>query len=199
MSCIVILALLCIWPIIPVHMAVFVTITLGRCGAPPHYAFAFSMYLFVFIGILPPLTMISFGVLAWRNLKLVKSRVTPATGGKQIRLQKANRDLMKMLTGEVIVYLITTVLYPGNVLYGVITAPIASSKSEMRLAIESLIGYIISPLLNYVYCVAQFYGESLSRRTRRRLIASFSSPVYAFCSSKFRSDFVRLIHREPVV
>ena len=153
-----------IWPIIPVHMAVFINNSSGRCGAPPHYAFAFSIYLFVFIGILPPAMMISFGVLAWRNLKLVKSRVIPTTGVKKFRLQKANRDLMRMLTGEVIVYLITTMLYPVNVLYGVITAPIAQYKDERRLAIESLIGYIISPLLNYVYCVAQFYGLMLSLR-----------------------------------
>ncbi|UJR14647.1 hypothetical protein I4U23_001640 [Adineta vaga] len=176
----VIICLILIWPIIPVHMAVFVNNYSGRCGTPSNYAFAFSMYLFVVIGILPPMLMILFGFLAWRNLKLVKSRVLPSSSIAQIRFQKANRDLMKMLSVEVILYIITTVLYPVNVLYGVITAPIVQQKNELRLAIESLIGYIISPLLNYVYCVAQFY-------------------VYSICSSKFRNDFIRLIRRQPVV
>jgi hypothetical protein len=76
----------------------------------------------------------------------------------RLRLHKADRDLMRMLAGEVLVYLITTLFYPVNVLYGVITAPFAAEKSEMRVAVESLIGYIISPMLNYVYCVAQFYS-----------------------------------------
>ncbi len=157
----VIIGLILIWPIIPVHMAIFVNNYSGHCGAPSYYAFAFSIYLFIFIGILPPILMISFGLLARRNLKLIRLRVTPQNISAQVRFNKANRDLMKMLTGEVLVYLITTVLYPVNVLYGVVTIPIAQQKSEMRLAIESLVGYIVSPLLNYVYCVAQFYSMIL--------------------------------------
>lgn len=154
----VILGLILIWPIIPCHMAIFVTITSGRCGAPSYYALAFSIYLFVFIGILPPFLMILFGILAWRNLKRVRSRVAPLNNEARHRFHKADRDLMRMLAGEVLVYLITTFFYPVNVLYGVITAPFAAEKSEMRVAVESLIGYIISPILNYVYCVAQFYS-----------------------------------------
>lgn len=155
----VIIGLIIIWPIIPVHMAVFVTITAGRCGAPSNYALPYSIYLFIFIGILPPTLMITFGILAWRNLKQVRSRVAPTSTSIRFRLHRADRDLMKMLTGEVIVYIITTFLYPINVLYGFITAPIAQDKSPMRLAVESLIGYIVSPILNYIYCAAPFYSR----------------------------------------
>jgi hypothetical protein len=154
----VIICLTSIWLIIPVHMAIFINNYSGHCGAPSYYAFAFSIYLFIFIGLIPPTLMISFGLLARRNLKLVRLRVTPTNRTAQVRFNKANRDLMKMLTGEVIVYIVTTIFYPVNVLYGVITMPIAQQKSEMRLAVESLVGYIISPFLNCIYCVAQFYG-----------------------------------------
>ncbi|CAF2786949.1 unnamed protein product [Rotaria sp. Silwood2] len=154
----VILCLLLIWPIIPVHMAIFINNYSGRCGAPSYYAFAFAVYLFIFIGFLPPCFMISFGILAWNNLRQIRSRVTPRDSTGQVRFHKADRDLMRMLAGEVLVYVVTTVPYPVNALYGFITTPIASQKSAMRLAIEALVGYIISPLLNYIYCVAQFYG-----------------------------------------
>ncbi|CAF1250393.1 unnamed protein product [Rotaria sordida] len=157
-ACNVILCLILIWPIIPVHMAIFINNYSGRCGAPSYYAFAFSIYLFIFIGFLPPCLMIFFGVLAWHNLRQIRSRIAPRRNLTQTRFHKADRDLMRMLAGEVLVYVVTTVVYPANVLYGFITTPITQQKSEMRLAIESLVGYIVSPLLNYIYCVAPFYG-----------------------------------------
>ena len=140
-------------------MAIFITNETGRCGTPSSYALAFSIYLFLFIGICPPLLMISFGILAWRNLKLIRGRIAPLNDAHRLRFHRSDRDLMRMLTGEICVYIITTSFYPVNVLYGVITTPIAASKSDMRLAIEALVGYIISPILNYIYCVAQFYSE----------------------------------------
>ena len=155
----VILILIPLWCIIPIHMAVFITISAGRCGAPSNYSFAFGLYLLFIIGIIPPLLMISFGVSAWFNLKKVRRRVHAMSRPRQFRFPKTDRDLMRMLSSEVLVYLITTILYPANVLYGVVTAPIAQQKSALRLAIESLIGFIVSPLLNYIYCVAPFYSK----------------------------------------
>ena len=155
----VILSLILIWPIIPIHMAVFVNNDSGRCRPSSSYALAFSIYLFIFIGILPPLLMITFGILAWQNLQFIRKRIAPLTNAHRVRFHRSDRDLMLMLTGEVLVYIITTSLYPVNVLYGVITAPITAEKSDMRLAVESLVAFIISPVLNYVYCVSHFYGK----------------------------------------
>lgn len=155
----VIPALILTWCIIPVHMAIFVNNNTGRCGTPSFYAFAFGMYLLFFIGILPPTLMLTFGTLAWYNLQLMRRRVQPIDQRSQNRSSKLDRDLMRMLTGEVLVYLITTLLYPANVLYGVVTTSMGVQKTPLRSAIDSLIGFIISPLLNYVYCVAPFYSQ----------------------------------------
>lgn len=154
----VIPALMLTWCIIPVHMAIFVNNNTGRCGTPSFYAFAFGMYLLFFIGILPPTLMLTFGTLAWHNLQQMRRRVQPIDQKSQNRASKLDRDLMRMLTGEVLVYLITTLLYPANVLYGVVTTSMGVQKTPLRSAIDSLIGFIISPLLNYVYCVAPFYS-----------------------------------------
>ena len=68
---------------------------------------------------------------------------------------------MQMLVGEVLVFCITTCPYPINTLYNYVTLPIASYKSQLRLAIESLVGFIILPLFSYTYCCTQFYGKVL--------------------------------------
>ena len=108
---------------------------------------------------LPPTLMITFGILAWYNLRKMRERVHPMDRSGQSRFSTVDRDLMRMLTGEVLVYVITTLLYPVNVLYGVVTTSLGVEKTPLRSAIESLIGFIISPLLNYIYCVAPFYSE----------------------------------------
>ncbi|CAF3702345.1 unnamed protein product [Rotaria sp. Silwood1] len=86
-------------------------------------------------------------------------RISPGSDYTQYRLRKSDRDLMKMVAGEVFVYLVSTILYAVNTLYGFITGPIAQQKSGMRLAIEALAGFIVSPLLSFLYCVTPFYGR----------------------------------------
>ncbi|CAF5156386.1 unnamed protein product, partial [Rotaria sp. Silwood1] len=129
------------------------------CGPTSYYAFAFSIYLFIFIEALPPIFMVLFGLLTRYNLKQARSRISPGSDYTQHRLRKSDRDLMKMVAGEVFVYLVSTILYPVNTLYGFITGPIAQQKSGMRLAIEALAGFIVSPLLSFLYCVAPYYGR----------------------------------------
>ncbi|CAF4799340.1 unnamed protein product [Rotaria sp. Silwood1] len=85
--------------------------------------------------------------------------ISPGSDYTQYRLRKSDRDLMKMVAGEVFVYLVSTILYAVNTLYGFITGPIAQQKSGMRLAIEALAGFIVSPLLSFLYCVTPFYGR----------------------------------------
>ncbi len=172
-----IIILIIIWSIIPIHLAVFFSNTSGRCIAlPGTYALFYAIYSLIVIGVLPLFLMILFSLLAWHNLKVIRSRVAPAnialreaarrgktmTNGRSMSIHKRDRDLMKMLGGEVFVYCVTTIPYPINLIYSVSTSSIAASKSPMRLAIESLIGYIVSPLLNFMYCCAQFYGKKTS-------------------------------------
>ncbi|CAF5007746.1 unnamed protein product [Rotaria sp. Silwood1] len=176
----VIIFLMLIWPIIPIFLAILSNIYSGRCSQPSYYAFPISMYSFIFVGSLPPLLMFLFGLLTWRNLKEIRSRIAPENDSTRYRLQRCDRDLMKMVAGETLVYLITTMPYPVNSLYGIITASIAQQKSEMRLAIETLISYIISQILIYIYYVTPFY-------------------VYSISSKKFRGDFVRFIRCQSML
>ncbi|CAF1025733.1 unnamed protein product [Rotaria sordida] len=172
-----IIILIIVWTIIPIHMAIFFNNSSGRCIATPGtYAFFYAIYSLFIIGILPLLLMIVFSVRAWHNLRLARTRVAPI-GTRHMRIHKRDRDLMSMLTGEVVVYCLTTLPYPINLIYSVSTDSFAVYKSSTRKAVESLIGYIISPLLNFMYCCAQFY-------------------VYTACSRKFRKEFLSLFCRQ---
>ncbi len=157
----VILILLVVWTIIPIHLAIFFNNSTGRCIAMPQsYAFFYAIYSLIVIGILPLALMIVFSLLARHNLQMIRSRVVPiGQTTRNLNIHKRDRDLMKMLSGEVFVYCLTTIPYPINLIYSVSTSSIAAYKSSIRLAIESLIGYIVSPLLNFMYCCAQFYGK----------------------------------------
>jgi hypothetical protein len=127
---------------------------------PQSYAFFYAIYSLIVIGILPLALMIVFSLLARHNLQMIRSRVVPiGQTTRNLNIHKRDRDLMKMLSGEVFVYCLTTIPYPINLIYSVSTSSIAAYKSSIRLAIESLIGYIVSPLLNFMYCCAQFYGK----------------------------------------
>lgn len=158
----VIIFLLIIWTIIPIHLAIFYSNSTGRCIAlPGAYALFYAIYSLIVIGILPLFLMILFSLLAWHNLHEIRSRVAPVDTMRNFRIHKRDRDLMKMLSVEVLVYCVTTIPYPINLIYSVSTTGIAAYKSPMRKAIESLIGYIISPFLNFMYCCAQFYGKRM--------------------------------------
>lgn len=174
----VILILLVVWAIIPIHLAIFFNNSTGHCIAMPEsYALFYAIYSLIVIGVLPLALMITFSLLAWHNLRLIRSRVGPVDSTtRNITIHKRDRDLMKMLSGEVFAYCITTIPYPINLIYSVSTISIAAYKSPTRLAMESLIGYIVSPLLNFMYCCVQFYGK---KNTFLRMVTH--SLCYSVC------------------
>ncbi|CAF1132488.1 unnamed protein product [Adineta steineri] len=149
----------------------------GRCATNPLYTLAYTSYSLTFIGILPSSLMILFGFLARYNLTKIRLRVQPVDGDRArgIQIHKRDHDLMKMLFGEVLVFCVTTCPFPCSLLYNYLTASITSSKTPIRIAIESLINFIIQPLLTFTYCCTQFY-------------------VYAIFSGKFRKDFLEIVH-----
>lgn len=156
-----ILFLIVVWSIIPIHMAVFFNNSSGRCAATPGtYALVYAIYSVVVIGWLPLFLMILFSLMALHNLRKIRGRIYPGAGmQRNILIHKRDRELMRMLFAEVAMYCLTTIPYPVNLIYSVTTSYLGVQKNPLRVAIESLISYIISPLLNFMYCCIQFYGE----------------------------------------
>lgn len=135
--------------------------TSGRCVINPCFSLAYTTYSIIFIGFVPSFSMILFSYRAQYNLTKIRSRVPPIGGDidqRNFRINKRDHDLMKMLFGEVFIFCVTTCPFPCSTLYNFLTASISAYKSPLRVAIESLVSFIIHPLLNYVYCCTQFYG-----------------------------------------
>lgn len=69
----VILGITIVWLLIPIHLAVYYDIVSGRCiPKPGAYANFFSVYSIVVSGWSPPIVMLTFGTIAYMNLKHVK-------------------------------------------------------------------------------------------------------------------------------
>jgi len=146
----------------PVPLFIFFDNSSGLCGINPAYDSAYTTFALIVIGILPPLLMVIFAFLTRYNLAKIRSRVRPTGGPNQnVRIHKRDHDLTKMLVGEILVFCLTTWPYPILTLYNYLTLPIKAYKSPWRVAIESLVGFIIQPLLSYTYCCTQFYGKLL--------------------------------------
>jgi hypothetical protein len=71
----VILVITIVWLSIPVHLGVYFGIYSGRCiPQPGTYAKFFSAYSIIISGWSPPIVMAIFGIIAYRNLRQVKTQ-----------------------------------------------------------------------------------------------------------------------------
>ncbi len=156
----VIVLIVFISAVLSTQLLIYFNNNTGQCILSASYSLAYTIFALIAIVILPLSLMIIFSLLARHNLHLTRSRVASTSNqNQQFRIHKRDHDLMKMLAGEVLIYSITMVPYTVQFLYGYLTTPIAAEKSPMRLAIESLISFIIQPLMSFTYCCTQFYGK----------------------------------------
>jgi hypothetical protein len=68
-----ILIITIVWLLIPIHLLVYFRIESGQCVPQSGtYAKFFSAYIIVNSAWLPPIVMVTFGIIAYRNLKKVR-------------------------------------------------------------------------------------------------------------------------------
>jgi hypothetical protein len=158
----IILCVLTAWPLIAIHIPIWLTIQSGRCITFGTYGLIYSSYSFLVAGLLPPTLMICFGFKTVRNLRLIHVRVRP-NNDASFRIKRRDSSLMVMLMWEVIVYLISTTTYPVQTLYLTVTNGIV--KSTLRLQIESFITYMANSFLIYINSASPFYVYISTSRT----------------------------------
>ncbi|CAF1146122.1 unnamed protein product [Adineta ricciae] len=129
------------WPLIAIHMTFFNTIQKSQCVNIESYVIPFGIYFFLVVGLLPVVLMVIFISLTTRNLRRLHHRVR-ATVLRPARLQSRDRHFIRMLQGLVLMYVITNLFYPVNVLYSAATH--WTAKSAERTAIEAIIFSITS-------------------------------------------------------
>lgn len=142
------------WSVFCSHVAFFTTIENNLCIMVGNYSLIFAVYMFVLAGSISPLLMILFSCLVMRNLRKLHTRVRPVTNS--LHLKKRDFQLIRMLLIHIIVYLISTVFYPVNLLYSALTKNNPNKTAE-RKAIETFIAFLTNNFVFYMNNVAPFF------------------------------------------
>jgi uncharacterized membrane protein len=158
-----------IWLLIASFIPILNQIQNNRCVMPGTYGFVYSIYSAVVAGILPPLLMIIFTILTYLNICQMRKRVLPASIRIQQRIQRRDQQLFGISICQVVIYILSTWLYPSMTLYLTFI-----KQSTSQTPVEQFLNYLSSPFLIYINNSATFY-------------------IYICISSSFRAEFKRII------
>jgi len=128
-----------VWFIIPIYILFFYENILSQhCGASGIYGILFSIYSTIIIGG-DLILMIIFSLLAVYNIRKGHLRIQPIISQRNHinRVKKRDLQLIKMLFGEVIVYVLTSIMFPIFIIYFI--ASINMTKTSYGLAIENFL------------------------------------------------------------
>ncbi|CAF0830587.1 unnamed protein product [Adineta steineri] len=162
-----------LWFLISIHIPFNLDIISNQCIMIGNYQLIFSIYLILLAGILSPILMINFIYLTLLNLKALHrpKETLHKNFDTSHRIKKRDSQLIRMLLSHVIIYLITTFLFPINMFYQAVTQYI--NKSSERLVIESFITFNTDYFIFYFNNIAPFftyYCTSSSFRTELKRI-----------------------------
>ncbi|CAF4005668.1 unnamed protein product [Adineta steineri] len=147
----------------------------NSCIYPGTSALYNSIYGITLVGFIPPILMLTFSLLTYRNLKIKQYRRQThlfTTLNNQISInqnlkqEKKDQQVLRMLIIQVIIYISTTTPSSINLLYSVLTSYSGIIKSNERKSIESFISFVTG-ILNYTYptlsCYLFFFISHLYR------------------------------------
>ena len=161
-----------LWPLIALHMPLLTNLNKNKCRNVDQYVLIFGIYFFTIVGIIPLLLMILFILLTINNLRVINRRIRPSVvNGNSMKLKSRDQQFIRMLLSLVIMYLITNLIYPLNVLYMSLTD--SSIKNEKRVRIESLIITITSNYILYINNISPFFLFFISSKSFRRSFYRF--------------------------
>ncbi|UJR29052.1 hypothetical protein I4U23_010267 [Adineta vaga] len=145
-----IIAHIFIWPLLTLHIVFLQNFIQNRCYMPGLNDVIYAFYSVIVAGILPPLLMSIFSLLTMRYRLELLVRLN-AVGVNT----KRDNAFMIMLVSQVIIYVITTGLYPTMTLYRAVTD--GQPKSSERQQIETFLTFIGGSLLIYLNPTSAFY------------------------------------------
>lgn len=138
--------------------------------------------IWIFFTILPLVTIIVFGVLAYRNMRLLRNTA---------HLQSSDRQLILMISGQVILVIISVGVFGVFNAYSVATA--SANKSIEQRYIEAFVALVVNVINGIGISVSKFLFS---------LSLMFSSTTFGFqtgfylffaVSKKFRHECKRLL------
>ncbi|UJR20133.1 hypothetical protein I4U23_023265 [Adineta vaga] len=151
-----------VWLFLPIHLLIFNTIEQDRCIMPGLYSILYAVYVVLCGGILPPFSMITFGLLAYRNLHLMRQRILPVNADerRQIRIKRIDYQIMKMLFVEVVIYCVSTLPFSISTVYAAVTVNVI--KSTEQAAVDNFLAFLAGSVLQYVNASTAMYSNLLT-------------------------------------
>lgn len=151
--------------LIAVHMPIMMEIRNGACVMPGVYRLIYAIYQNIILSLAPPVLMTVFSLLTIHSLRRRQDIV-------QTRSKQRDRHLARMVVGEVVINVLSSIPFSANLLYGAATY-YATNKSPERLEIESFCTFI-SQLCLFSLGVTPFY-------------------LFILVSKAFRHEFANLL------
>ena len=173
-----------IWPILTVHIPIQQNFLGNRCAMTGVYVLIHGIYATFAAGLCPPILMTIFSILTIRHRRELQLRLNSNTKEK-----KRDHAMMVMLMSQVIVYVITTSLYPAVTLYSAITNQ--DVKSTQRAQIEAFISFMGSSVLVYINPASPFYVYWITSK-------NFQKEVKQTFKTQWRRIRRRTGHVEPM-
>jgi hypothetical protein len=143
----------------------------GKCIMPGLYPYFLAAYAIIIAAIIPPSMMITFTILAAKNIRQIRRRVHPGivdtttTKNTSVRLKQYDYQLVKMLVVDVTIYCILIIPSPMYYIYAAVT--LKSSKTAEQLAWQSFSNYLTYQFLLYVSVSTSFYTNILVSKAFR--------------------------------
>lgn len=162
--------LLVVWTILPVHLLIFADTVVNARGISScvindyHVSVYHGIYAIVLGGLLPPIILIVCSFIIWRNLRqrIVLRRMARLAQSFSVR---RNDQILMILLIQVVIFLISTIPFLSNTLYGALTRAV-TVKSADRLAIEGFV-QVFTELFVYIFPASSFYSNTLTSKIFR--------------------------------
>ncbi|CAF0905549.1 unnamed protein product [Didymodactylos carnosus] len=158
--------------LMPIHLPILMTIQQSKCIMPGLYNLLWSIYIMLLAGLFPLISMAVFGLLACRNIRYLRRRIQPSGVSQRIRIKNRDYQLMKMLFVEVIIYILTTLMYPSYAFYSALT--LNASKGTQRIANEAFVSFLSGSFLLYINNCSTFYIYVFTSTTFRKELRSIA-------------------------
>ena len=170
-----------IWLILPLHLVFFNNIENDQCQMSGLYLYFFAAYAIIVAAIIPPSMMITFSVLAAKNIRQTRQRIKPLPIGRintseGIRLKQYDYQLLKMLTIDVIIYCISAIPSPIYYIYAAVT--LKSTKTAEEVAWQNFFSYLAYQFLLYIAASTSLYTNLLVSKTFRTEFRMFINRLF---------------------
>jgi hypothetical protein len=158
------------WSLFLIPIPIIITAVYGQCTTSGVDSIIQSLYSIIFINLIPTITSAIFGYLSYRNIRQMQIRVQPVvqnTINVNNNIHRRDRDLLIIVIAEVIVYALTTTLFPLIRSEMLISPYVLPNKSFQYSQIEIFI-LNIAVILLFISSAAPFYTYLISSKSFRR-------------------------------